>query len=260
MRTLILVATLVITFAVIVSSQTPPPLLAAPTAATTPQQPKSDYQPLRERTGSQGSISNRGRSWVNAIETPLGRYQKMLYDAIGSRWYLYVVEKTILLNIGTAQVTFWVDPSGRVNNLKIIKNTSNEAFANVCLQSILEVHLPPIPADVAALLPPKGLDEKITFTMFPTMQPESKTATTARAKLEHAILTVSENDEIKLDGKKIAVDDLADAFRHLSAIQRACLVLQADKKASSGIIVKVMDALKLSGVKRSADIHSGDQK
>lgn len=79
--------------------------------------------------------------------------------------------------------------------------------------------------------------------------PESKTATNAPAELEHAILTVSENDEIKLDGKTIAVEDLESAVRNLSETRRTSLALQADKKSSFGIIVKVMDALKLAGVK-----------
>ena len=79
--------------------------------------------------------------------------------------------------------------------------------------------------------------------------PESKTATSAPAELEHAILTISENDEIKLDGKTIAVEDLESAVRNLSETRRTSLALQADKKSSFGIIVKVMDALKLAGVK-----------
>lgn len=79
--------------------------------------------------------------------------------------------------------------------------------------------------------------------------PESKTATSAPAELEHAILMVSENDEIKLDGKTIAVEDLESAVRNLPDTRRTSLALQADKKASFGIIVKVMDALKLAGVK-----------
>jgi hypothetical protein len=54
-----------------------------------------------------------------------------------------------------------------VKHLKVTSNSSNEAFANVCLQSIIEIQLPPIPEDVAATLPPEGLDEQITFTMFP---------------------------------------------------------------------------------------------
>ncbi|HXX40767.1 MAG TPA: hypothetical protein VEI58_00705, partial [Chthoniobacterales bacterium] len=147
-------------------TSTPRPTVQ-PTVATKPQQPSSSYQPMKERTRSSGSISNHGISSVNALGTPLGRYEKMIQDAIGSRWYAYVQERMDLINLGTAQVVFYVDRSGRVKNLKVIKNTSNEAFANVCLQSILEIQVPPIPEDVASTLPPEGLDEQITFTMFP---------------------------------------------------------------------------------------------
>ena len=89
--------------------------------------------------------------------------------------------------------------------------------------------------------------------------PESKTATSAPAELEHAILTVSENDEIKLDGQTIAVEDLESAVRNLSDTRRTSLALQADKKASFGIIVKVMDALKLAGVKNLPAFTRGEK-
>jgi biopolymer transport protein ExbD len=89
--------------------------------------------------------------------------------------------------------------------------------------------------------------------------PESKTATTAPAELEHAILTVSENDEIKLDGQTIAVEDLESAVRNLSETRRTSLALQADKKASFGIIVKVMDSLKLAGVKNLPAFTRGEK-
>ena len=138
-----------------------------PSAATQPQQPRSTYQPMKQRTRSAGAISNHGISSVNAIGTPLGRYEKMIQDAIGSRWYAYVQQKMDLISLGTTQVVFSIDRSGRVKNLKVVNNSSNEAFANVCLQSILEIQVPPIPEDVAATLPPEGLDEQITFTMFP---------------------------------------------------------------------------------------------
>ncbi len=89
--------------------------------------------------------------------------------------------------------------------------------------------------------------------------PESKTATTAPAELEHALLTVSENDEIKLDGQTVAVEDLENAVRNLSETRRSSLALQADKKASFGIIVKVMDALKLAGVKNLPAFTRGEK-
>lgn len=79
--------------------------------------------------------------------------------------------------------------------------------------------------------------------------PDAKTATAVPAELEHAIVTVDQNDEVSLDGRAIAVDELEAAVRDLPATKRSSLALQADKKASFGVIIKVMDALKLAGVK-----------
>jgi biopolymer transport protein ExbD len=79
--------------------------------------------------------------------------------------------------------------------------------------------------------------------------PESKTATSKPAELEHAIVSVDQNDEVKLDGRSISIDELEGAVRQLPAQRKSSLALQADKKASFGMIVKVMDALKLAGVK-----------
>ena len=142
---------------------TPTPA-AQPTA--TPQPVRSTYQPLRQQKRMSGAISNRGPSSINAVGTPLGRYQKMLYDAVGSRWYSYVHQQSDLVSIGTAHLVFLVDRNGRVRNLKILQNTSNESFANVCLRSVMEVQLPPIPEDVASTLPSEGLEEEMSFTMY----------------------------------------------------------------------------------------------
>src|SRR4029077_2070969 len=79
--------------------------------------------------------------------------------------------------------------------------------------------------------------------------PESKTAAKAPAELEHAIVSVDENDTIKLDGRNVDVDELETAVRGLPETRRSSLALQADKKASYGMIIKVLDALKLAGVR-----------
>jgi biopolymer transport protein ExbD len=79
--------------------------------------------------------------------------------------------------------------------------------------------------------------------------PDSKTSTKASSELEHAVVSVSENDEVRLDGQVIAVDQLEESVKNLPATRRSTLALQADKKATFGTIIKVMDALKLAGVK-----------
>ena len=89
--------------------------------------------------------------------------------------------------------------------------------------------------------------------------PESKTATKAPAEAEHAIVTVDQTDEIQLDGKSIGADQLEGAVRDLTAERRATLVLQADKKASFGTIIKVMDALKLAGVRNLPAFTRGEE-
>src|SRR5204862_2028259 len=137
-----------------------------PSAAPKPQQPRSQYRNEKQQTRLAGSISNRGVSAGDAIGTPLGQYKKMLYDAVGSRWYLYVGRQRDLISIGTLRLLFSVDRNGHPQNLKVVENSSNEAFANVCLQSVMEIQLPPIPEDVASTLPSEGLDEEISFTMY----------------------------------------------------------------------------------------------
>jgi len=136
--------------------------------STAASQPQSAYRRLKERTRVSGNITNRGISSVNALGTPLGRYQKIVADSIGSRWYTYMDQKRDLITIGTLRVRFHIDRTGQVKGLKITENSSNEAFANVCIQSVLEAHLPPIPEDVANTLPPEGLEfEGLGFIVFP---------------------------------------------------------------------------------------------
>jgi len=141
---------------------------AALDAAAASSQAQSTYRRQKERTHIAGNITTRGISSVNALGTPLGRYQKIVADSIGSRWYTYLDQKRDLINIGTVRLSFVIDRSGRVKNLKVTENSSNQAFASVCVQSVLEAHLPPIPEDVAQSLPSEGLEvEGLGFIIFP---------------------------------------------------------------------------------------------
>ena len=79
--------------------------------------------------------------------------------------------------------------------------------------------------------------------------PESKTAKKLPAELEHVLVSIDQNDEIKLDGRGMGVDELEGAVRNLPEARKSTLALQADKRASFGTIIKVMDALKLAGVR-----------
>src|SRR6266498_3988010 len=75
--------------------------------------------------------------------------------------------------------------------------------------------------------------------------PESKTAQKLPAELEHAIVSVDENDEIKLDGRGMGVEQLEGAVRDLPEARKSTLALQFFKIAATSEIytLSLHDAL-----------------
>lgn len=80
--------------------------------------------------------------------------------------------------------------------------------------------------------------------------PESSTAVAAANPANPAVLSITKDDEISFDGKPVDAGDLRVAVeRMLAATPDRPLALNADKKASFGLIIKVLDALKEAHVK-----------
>lgn len=123
--------------------------------------PPTAYRQEQRITRMQGNINNRGRSSIAALGTPQGRFEKAVQDAIGSRWYFYVRERSDLINIGTVQIKFYVRPDGKVEDVKVLRNSSNETLASTSLQSIIEANIPPMPEELAPLLS----GDRMEFTM-----------------------------------------------------------------------------------------------
>jgi outer membrane biosynthesis protein TonB len=112
------------------------------------------------------SISNRGRSSIASDTTPLGRYKKGVADAIGSRWY-YVDEKLGSMSVGSVEVNFKINSSGKVTNLHIVKiTTANESFAEGCIRSINDAKLPPIPPALLESKGKDGIEISYSFTVY----------------------------------------------------------------------------------------------
>jgi outer membrane biosynthesis protein TonB len=129
-----------------------------------PQPP--GYQPQTRITRIRGNISNRGRSAVSATATPLGRYKKMLSDAIGSRWYYYVSDNIALLNVGTVEIRFVVRDTGKVEKVEVLRNSSNESFAACSVRAIMEAEIPPIPKDLVPMLESGRIEIDYSFTIL----------------------------------------------------------------------------------------------
>jgi outer membrane biosynthesis protein TonB len=145
----------------------PKPDKPAEKPKTKPSQPSAPaYQSQERVTRIRGNISNRGRASVAANATPLGRYKKMLSDAIGSRWYYYVNDRIGLLDIGTLEVRFVVRENGQVDGIKVVSNSSNESFVACSVQAIMEAEIPPIPKEIVPLLENGRIEIEYSFTII----------------------------------------------------------------------------------------------
>ena len=138
---------------------------AAPAPVSRPPA-SSAYRREQVQERMAGNISKRGVSSVNAVGTPLGRYEKKVYDSIGKRWYALCDANRDRVDIGTVHVQFVVAPNGKINDIKVTSGGTSASFTNLCLQSIQEAKPEAIPEDVMDVLPPEGLPGEISFTGF----------------------------------------------------------------------------------------------
>jgi outer membrane biosynthesis protein TonB len=146
---------------------TPPP--AAEAQKTTPAPRPAPSTPYRREQIPErmaGNISKRGVSSVNAVGTPLGRYQKSVLDAIGARWYKLCDANRDRVDIGIVRVQFVVAPDGNIGKIELTSGGTSASFTNLCLQSVQDAKPEPIPEDVMAVLPPEGLPFEVSFAGF----------------------------------------------------------------------------------------------
>ena len=87
-----------------------------------------------------------------------------------------------MAGIGTARVIFSIDRDGHVQNLKMVENTSNETFANICPAICYGSRTPSIPDEFLTSLPPEAWSRKfhlpyvrklMTFSSIIAELPES---------------------------------------------------------------------------------------
>ena len=92
-------------------------------------------------------------------------------------------------------------------------------------------------------------------------RPESKSAVLAKDAQPPVVLSVSEREEIFLDAKKVALDELQGALQELlKRTPPPSLALNADKNAPFGTIIRVLDALRGAGVKGNLSVFTETQK
>jgi hypothetical protein len=131
---------------------------------------ESGYQPEQEQNHIESSISNRGKSAVDSIATPMAKYRKQVNDAIGSRWYYYIRDKMDLIAFGSVRISFVIDAQGHISATKVDSNTSNQSLADVSLRAVHDAEIAPPPRDPASPTSQEPLEWTLTFTYYPFSQ------------------------------------------------------------------------------------------
>ena len=91
--------------------------------------------------------------------------------------------------------------------------------------------------------------------------PESKSAVVSEKAAQPVVLSISEKEELFLDAKKVALEELKPALEALlKQTPRPTLALNADKKAPFGAIIKVLDVLREAGVTGNLSAFTEVQK
>jgi hypothetical protein len=132
--------------------------------------PQPGFQQQLEKTRIDGSISNRGKAAVDAVKTPLAVYKKQVNAAIGSRWYFYVQQRRDLISLGSAKVSYRITAQGKITDVKIVENTSNQVFGMICEQSIREAEIGPPPEEATPAMIDGRLEGDLTFTYYAGFQ------------------------------------------------------------------------------------------
>jgi outer membrane biosynthesis protein TonB len=143
----------------------PEPDKEAPSGLPPQPQRPAEFQPELRKTRVEGNISNRGRPAVDAIRTPLGVYRKKLGAQIHSRWNYYRAQTADLHALGTVRIRFFVNRAGKIQDVEVLENNSNQTFGDVCERSVREAEIPPPPRDLE-LMKDGRLEMVFSFTLY----------------------------------------------------------------------------------------------
>lgn len=128
---------------------------AAPTANNPPAPPATAhadepaFRGYQRKTAITGSISRTGRSALDVVDSPLGRYQAVISRAVEQEWQRNCVRHRDFITPGFLTVRFFVEPTGKVRTVQFVgEMETGEVQKGFTLNSIRDAAIPPMPVGV----------------------------------------------------------------------------------------------------------------
>ena len=95
-----------------------------------------------------GKLSNIGNPALDVSETPLGHYKKKVDQAVQRSWHRARTARGDFAKFGSLKVRFWVDRSGKIVELKVLRNDADPVMLDFSISGIRNAVLPPVPEEL----------------------------------------------------------------------------------------------------------------
>ena len=140
-----------------------PPTPVDPASKPSPIEPDL-FVPETHKGKVHGNISNKGDASVDAAATPIGRYMRSVTQAVEKRWHLERKRNAKVVSYGTLRLKFFVNRSGRPEDIRITNKDANIGMADFSLRAVEMADIPPMPEDIVDLLEGERLE--ITYDII----------------------------------------------------------------------------------------------
>jgi hypothetical protein len=124
--------------------------LPKPTAKPTPAVINDPaFSGNQTKTAIRGSISRTGRSALDVVDTPMGRYQAQISRAVELEFQRNCVKRRDFIVPGYITVQFFIDAKGRVTSLSLLGEIEGgEVQKGFTIDSIREAPIPVMPSEI----------------------------------------------------------------------------------------------------------------
>jgi outer membrane biosynthesis protein TonB len=133
--------------------ESPPAVNAPPGARPSPetmgQADLAAFSPERRLNTMNGSLSNQGKSGIDAEATPVGAYKAKVARAVERRWHELRTKNASFVSFGSLKVRFLVNRNGHVSGIRVVHQDAGAVLTDFSLAAIASAAIPPMPPEVA---------------------------------------------------------------------------------------------------------------